>query len=414
VKQLNFRFPWGFVFVCVVLSGALVSCAQPAVAPAMQASKVAIQASNSPLPAADNTEKYISKLRGKTVGIVANQTSMVGKKHLVDTLLSLGVTIKAVFAPEHGFRGNADAGEKVKDAKDPRTGLPIISLYGKNMKPSANQLEGIDVIVFDIQDVGARFYTYISTMSYMMEACAEQKIPFIVLDRPNPNGHYIDGPILDTSFRSFVGMHPVPVVHGLTMGEYALMVNGEGWLKGGVKCDLEVVKMEGYGRLMPYILPEKPSPNLPNMRSIYLYPSTCFFEGTVVSEGRGTPFPFQLFGYPNMRGGDTTFTPVAITGASSDPKFKNVKCNGISLATVSTDSIRLEGEIQLEWLLKAYSGYPEKEKFFNAKFFDLLAGSSQLRKQIEAGKTEAEIRESWKLGLEKFKLVRAKYLLYPE
>jgi len=380
----------------------------------MQASKVAIQASNSPLPAANITEKYISKLRGKTVGIVANQTSMVDKKHLVDTLLSLGVTIRAVFAPEHGFRGNADAGEKVKDAKDPRTGLPIISLYGKNMKPSANQLEGIDVIVFDIQDVGARFYTYISTMSCMMEACAEQKIQFIVLDRPNPNGHYIDGPILDTSFRSFVGMHPVPVVHGLTMGEYALMVNGEGWLKGGVKCDLEVVKMESYSRSVPYILPEKPSPNLPNMRSIYLYPSTCFFEGTVVSEGRGTPFPFQLFGYPNMSGGDTTFTPVSITGASSDPKFKNVKCKGISLATLSADSVRLACKIQLEWLLKAYKSYPEKEKFFNAKFFDLLAGSSQLRRQIEAGKTEIEIRESWRLGLEKFKLVRAKYLLYPE
>lgn len=390
----------------------LTACAQPVSTPALTPSVVEQPTTNFE-PAAHLTATYLAKLKGKAIGIVANQTSTVGNRHLVDTLLTLGVTIKAVFAPEHGFRGNADAGQKVKDAKDSRTGLPIISLYGKNMKPSKEQLAGIDMVVFDIQDVGARFYTYISTMSYMMEACAEQGIPFMVLDRPNPNGHYVDGPILDTSFRSFIGMHPIPVVHGMTMAEYAQMVNGEGWLKGGVKCKLEVVKMNGYSRSAKYALPEKPSPNLPNMRSIYLYPSICFFEGTVVSEGRGTPFPFQLFGYPNMKNADTTFTPVPIAGASSDPKFKHVKCKGISLASMPEDSARAMGRINLAWLLDAYRGYPQKEKFFNADFFDKLAGSSTLREQIIAGKSEETVRASWKDGLENFANVREKYLLYP-
>jgi uncharacterized protein YbbC (DUF1343 family) len=405
---LQFLASFSILHFLFLLNG----CAQPVstsiVAPSAEQRHIA-----SFQPAAHDIPIYLPKLKGKTIGIVANQTSTVGARHLVDTLLALGVNIKAVFAPEHGFRGNADAGQKVKDAKDPSTGLPIISLYGKNMKPSKEQLAGIDMVVFDIQDVGARFYTYISTMSYMMEACAEQGIAFMVLDRPNPNGHYVDGPILDTAFRSFIGMHPIPVVHGMTMAEYALMVNGEGWLKGAAKCKLEVVKMEGYSRSAKYALPEKPSPNLPNMRSIYLYPSTCFFEGTVASEGRGTLFPFQLFGYPDMKGADTTFTPMPIAGASSDPKFKNVKCKGISLATMLEDSAWTMGRIQLSWLIDTYRGYPQKDKFFNADFFDKLAGSSALRKQIIAGKSESEIRSSWAEGLQQFRQMREKYLLYP-
>jgi uncharacterized protein YbbC (DUF1343 family) len=386
------------------------ACAQPA--PAPQHVEPVAQVQAAPVPAAHLTAKYLPELKGKTIGIVANQTSTVGGTHLVDTLLALGIKVKAVFAPEHGFRGDADAGAKVRDAKDTRTGLPIISLYGKNMKPSKAQLSGIDMVVFDIQDVGARFYTYISTMSYMMEACAEQGIPFMVLDRPNPNGHYVDGPILDTAFRSFVGMHPVPVVHGMTMAEYARMVNGEGWMKNGVKCDLRTIAMEGYERSMAYVLPEKPSPNLPNMRSVYLYPSICFFEGTVVSEGRGTPFPFQLFGHPELTMGDTTFTPVATAGASS-PKLKGEQCRGVSLASLPADSVRTMGRLQLGLLMSAYKAFPEKGRFFNMKFFDLLAGSSKLRNQIIAGFTEEQIREGWQDGLEQFMHLRRKYLLYP-
>jgi uncharacterized protein YbbC (DUF1343 family) len=389
----------------------LSACAQPAPTPD-PVLRVEQQTLTVPVPAAHLTAKYLPELKGRTIGIVANQTSTVGGRHLVDTLLALGVNIKAVFAPEHGFRGDADAGAKVSDAKDTRTGLPIISLYGKNMKPTKAQLAGINMVVFDIQDVGARFYTYISTMSYMMEACAEQGIPFMVLDRPNPNGHYVDGPILDTAFRSFVGMHPVPVVHGMTMAEYALMVNGEGWLKGGIRCELRTIAMEGYERSMEYVLPEKPSPNLPNMRSIYLYPSICFFEGTVISEGRGTPFPFQLFGHPELTKGDTTFTPVATAGASS-PKLKDKLCRGTSLASVAPDSIRAQGRLQLAQLISAYQHFPDKEKFFRADFFDKLAGSSKLRKQIIAGVTEPQIRASWEDGLQRFRKVREKYLLYP-
>lgn len=388
---------------------ALNACAQPV--PSTPDTVARLEA-KVPVPAAHLLSKYVPELKGRRVGIVANQTSTVGSTHLVDTLLSLGITIKAVFAPEHGFRGTADAGAKVGDAKDERTGLPIISLYGSNRKPRPEQLRGMDLVVFDIQDVGARFYTYISTMSNVMEACAEQGIPFMVLDRPNPNGHYVDGPILDTNFRSFVGMHPVPVVHGMTIAEYARMVNGEGWLRNRVKCDLRTIAMDGYDHGMEYILPVKPSPNLPNARSVYLFPSICFFEGTVVSEGRGTPFPFQLFGHPELTMGDTTFTPVASAGASS-PKLKGEQCRGVSLATLPTDSLRSVGRLQLEWLIGAYKAFPQKGKFFNIKFFDLLAGSSKLRNQITAGLSEEQIRKSWEEGLERFRQTRSNYLLYP-
>jgi uncharacterized protein YbbC (DUF1343 family) len=388
------------------------ACAQPAPVSEQVSEAQKTEAVNAPRPAAFLTERYVPQLLGKRVIIVANQTTTVGERHLVDTLLALGVDVKAVFAPEHGFRGEADAGAKVKDGVDGRTGLPIISLYGKNKKPTPDQLRGTDLVLFDIQDVGARFYTYISTMSYVMEACAEQGIQFMVLDRPNPNGHYMDGPVLDTAFRSFVGLHPVPVVHGMTVAEYARMVNGEGWLRKGVKCDLITVTMDGYDRNMAYVLPERPSPNLPNMRSIYLYPGLCFFEGTVVSEGRGTPFPFQIFGHPDLTIGDTTFTPAATAGASA-PRFKGLECRGTSFASVHPDSIRQSGRLELQWLIAAYNDLSDKDKFFRADFFDKLAGSSTLREQIISGKNESEIRASWQSGLKAFGKVREQYLLYP-
>lgn len=362
---------------------------------------------------AERTEIYLPLIQDKTIGIVANQTSIVGETHLVDTLLSLGVQIKSVFAPEHGFRGNASAGAKISDSKDPKTGLPITSLYGSNYKPSAKQLEGIEVVIFDIQDVGTRFYTYISTMSYMMEACAENGIEIIILDRPNPNGHFVDGPVLKGDFSSFVGLHEIPVVHGMTVGEYAKMVNGEGWLKGGVQCKLTVIEMEGYNRNDEYVLPIAPSPNLPNQQAIYLYPSLCFFEGTVVSEGRGTDKPFQQFGYPNMPNGNTTFAPKDIKGVATNPKFEGKTCNGIDLASIPLDSLRNRKKLNLDWLTSAYLDYPEKDKFFKSDFFDKLAGSSSLRKQIIDGKSETEIRQSWQSDLENFRVMREKYLLYP-
>jgi uncharacterized protein YbbC (DUF1343 family) len=331
----------------------------------------------------------------------------------VDTLLDLGIAVKSVFAPEHGFRGNASAGAKISDSKDPKTGLPIISLYGSNYKPKPEMLAGLDVIIFDIQDVGTRFYTYISTMSYMMEACAENGIEMLVLDRPNPNGHYVDGPVLKKEFSSFVGLHEVPVVHGMTVGEYAKMVNAEGWLKDGIKCNLTVVEMENYNRADEYILPIAPSPNLPNQTAIYLYPSLCFFEGTEVSEGRGTDKPFQQFGYPKMPNGNTKFTPRSIDGVAKYPKLENKKCNGMDLSSIPLDSLRNTQQVNLQWLISTYQDYPEKDKFFKADFFDKLAGSSELREQIIAGKTTDEIRSSWEKDLEEFKAVREKYLLYP-
>ena len=362
---------------------------------------------------AERTEIYLSLLEGKSVGIVANQTSTIGKTHLVDSLVALGINVKTVFAPEHGFRGNASAGEKISDSKDPKTGLPIVSLYGGNYKPKPEVLNGLAVVIFDIQDVGTRFYTYISSMSYMMEACAENGISMIVLDRPNPNGHYVDGPVLKKDFSSFVGLHEVPIVHGLTVGEYANMVNGEGWLKGAIQCNLVVVEMKNYDRNNPYELPVAPSPNLPNQGAIYLYPSLCFFEGTEVSEGRGTDKPFQQFGYPKMPNGNTTFTPKSIEGVAKYPKLENKRCKGIDLSDMSNDSLIKTAQINLNWLIDTYKNYPKKDEFFKEKFFDKLAGSSELREQIIAEKSADEIRETWQEGLEEFKLIREKYLLYP-
>ena len=351
---------------------------------------------------AERLDTYLPLIENKKVGVVGNQTSMIGNTHLVDSLLSLGIDVVKVFSPEHGFRGKADAGAKVENGTDSKTGLPIISLYGKNKKPYPEQLEGIDVLLFDIQDVGARFYTYISTLHYIMEAAGENNIKVIVLDRPNPNSHYVDGPIREKGFESFVGMHAIPIVHGMTIGEYAKMINGENWI--AVNCELTVIVIENYTRKMEYDLPIKPSPNLPNAKAINLYPSLCLFEGTTISIGRGTVYPFQHFGAPYLES-DYSFTPKSGAG-SKYPKHENKECFGTNL--------RLEKPltaINLNWIIEAYKQCPEKEEFFN-NFFDKLAGTDKLRKQIIAEKTQKEIKESWQEGLEEFKEKREKHLIY--
>lgn len=362
--------------------------------------------------AAELTGKWLPLLEGKRVTVVTNQTGMIGKTHLVDSLRSLKVNVVKVFAPEHGFRGEADAGAHVKDEKDTRTGLPIVSLYGNNKKPSAAQLENVDVLLFDIQDVGVRFYTYISTLHYVMEAAAEAGKKVIVLDRPNPNGFYVDGPVLKMTHTSFVGMHPVPLVHGMTIGEYARMINEEGWLKNGIKCDLAVIACEGYDHDRYYELPVRPSPNLPNMSSIYLYPSLGLFEGTIVSVGRGTDLPFQCIGYPGNPIGNYKFTPKSMPGAK-DPPHKNVECTGIDLREYGEIQSRLDRKIELNWLIGLYREAPDKNVFFN-NFFDKLAGGTDLRERVIKGEEPEEIRASWQAELNAFKKIRAKYLLYED
>ncbi len=358
---------------------------------------------------AQQTNVYLPMLQGKNVALVVNQSSLIDHTHLVDSLLTLGVHVKTIFSPEHGFRGNADAGEKVKSSVDSKTGLPIVSLYGNNKKPKPEQLKNIDAVVFDLQDVGVRFYTYISSMHYVMEACAEMGIEFVVLDRPNPNGDYFDGPVLQAKYKSFVGMHPIPVVHGLTVGELAEMINGEGWLKDSVRCRLTVVKMAHYTHDTKYELPIKPSPNLPNYQSIRLYPSLCFFEPTQISIGRGTYFPFQVVGFPNSEVGDFSFTPVSIDGMAKKPKHENEVCTGLDLRKDT-----FEKGFTLKYLIDFYTAYPDKEAFFtNAAFFNLLGGNGVLIQQIRDGKTEAEIRASWQSDLIEYGLLRKKYLLYP-
>ncbi|WP_010522122.1 exo-beta-N-acetylmuramidase NamZ family protein [Aquimarina agarivorans] len=363
------------------------------------------------LTGAAQIDTYIKLLTKKNIAIVGNPTSIVFSKnkqtvHLVDTLLKHQIHIKKVFAPEHGFRGTADAGEVVKNGKDVATGLPIVSLYGKNKKPSQKMLSGIDLVVFDVQDVGARFYTYISTLHYIMEACAEAKIPVIVLDRPNPNGHYIDGPIRKAAYKSFVGLHPIPIVHGMTIGEYAQMINGEGWLQNSSLCELTVIPLKNYTHNTAYSLPVKPSPNLPNDQSINLYPSLCLFEGTRISVGRGTDLQFQIYGAPQLPKTDFSFTPVPKAGAKH-PKFEYELCFGENLKNHKKLS-----QLNLKWLLKAYKESLNKDDFFTS-FFEKLAGTDQLRKQITSGVSEKEIRASWQKDLDHFKLIRKKYLLYP-
>jgi len=363
-----------------------------------------------PVPGANQIDQYMHLIEGKSVAIVANQTSMVGETHLIDTLSGLRINISRIFAPEHGFRELADAGNTIEDGKDPVTGIQIISLYGQHLKPTSDDLKNINVVIFDIQDVGVRFYTYISTLHYVLEACAENNVKCIVLDRPNPNGFYYDGNIADTVYRSFVGMDPVPVVHGMTVGEYARMLNGEGWLKNSVKCDLTVIKCKNYTHNTMYELPVKPSPNLPNQTSIYLYPSICFFEGTSFSLGRGTSYPFQVFGSPKLPDKGFSFTPASVPGAKNPP-FLGIKCYGTDLRNAIKDKVVPSPELNLKWVIDAYRSYPEKGDFFTS-YFDVLASGPRLREQIQEGMDSEEIRASWKEGLEKFGKIRAKYLLY--
>jgi uncharacterized protein YbbC (DUF1343 family) len=365
-------------------------------------------------PAADETQLYISHLKGKNVGMVVNPTSIIGPKKttLVDSLVKLGVTIKKIFGPEHGFRGDASDGAKVNSSIDAKTGIPVVSLYGGKLKPSLADMKGINLMIFDIQDVGTRFYTYISTLHYVMEACAENKVELMILDRPNPNGYFVDGPVLDTAFRSFVGMHPIPAVHGMTIAEYAQMINGENWLKNRMQCKLKIIKMAGYNRSMEYILPVNPSPNLNSAKSILLYPHICWFEGTTLSLGRGTQFPFTVVGHPALKGQyNFTFTPVSIPGMSDNPPQKNAVCYGIDLRSYDTGLLKKSAQLNLSWLLSMYKNFSQKNLFFTA-YFTKLAGTDKLRKQIEAGQTEAQIRQSWEPALSKFKQMRKKYLLY--
>ena len=359
---------------------------------------------------AANVDAYIPLLKQKKVGIVAHQASVISSAkstiHLVDMLKKNDVNIQKVFAPEHGFRGTADAGEKIKDRVDSKTQLPVISLYGKNRKPSKDQLKGIEIMVFDLQDVGVRFYTYLSTLHNVMEACAENNIPLIVLDRPNPNAHYIDGPVLNLELKSFVGMHPVPIVYGMTIGEYAQMINGEKWLTNSIKCDLTVIPLQNYTHQTTYELIVRPSPNLPNKQSIALYPSLCLLEPTKVSIGRGTDLQFQVYGHPGFPKTDFSYVPKSNFG-SKNPKHKGQICYGENLTTVNPPS-----RIELKWLLNAYSSFPEKDSFF-LKGFERISGVCSLKNQLIEGASEKTIRDSWTDGLNEFKKVRTKYLLYP-
>lgn len=361
--------------------------------------------------AAELTSDYVPLLRGKKVAIVGNQTSVVGNVHLVDTLLASGIEVKKIFCPEHGFRGDSEAGAKVSSETDRVTGLPIISLYGKTKKPSVGDLKGIDVVVFDIQDVGARFYTYISTLHYVMEACAENSVTVMVLDRPNPNGFYVDGPVLNPEFKSFVGMHPVPIVHGMTIGEYARMIKGERWINKADSCRLQVIKMHGYTHDSLYALPVAPSPNLQNMNAIYLYPSICCFEGTTVSVGRGTAMPFEIIGTPAFSKHDFYFIPHPIAGASQNPLHNGQKCYGLNLENAGSEIVTSK-KLNLAYLMTMYRYSRKKDFFLKNNFFNLLMGNDLLMKQIKSGASEKEIRDSWEPALSQFKSMRQKYLIY--
>lgn len=360
---------------------------------------------------ADRIELYLPYIKNKKVAVCSNNTAMIGDKHLVDSLLSLKIHISKIFSPEHGFRGEAEAGKSINDGIDKKTGIPIVSLYGQHKKPDSNDLRDVHIIIFDMQDVGARFYTYISTLHYVMEAASENNIPVIVLDRPNPNGYWVDGPVLQKQFSSFVGMHPVPIVHGMTIGEYAKMINGEKWLANGNKCLLQVITMQGYHHTFRYQLPVNPSPNLSNMTAIYLYPTLCLLEGTPLSVGRGTDKSFCVVGYPKLPIGNYTFTPKDIPHVATNVPCKNKKCNGFDLTTLGNVIMKNKNFINLDIIIELYNNFPDKNAFFTP-FFDKLAGTDTLRKQIQEGKTAQEIRDSWKEELTQFKVIRKKYLLY--
>jgi uncharacterized protein YbbC (DUF1343 family) len=368
---------------------------------------------------AEQTEKYIPYLQGKRVAVMANQTSVIGKTHLVDSLQHLGITIKKVFGPEHGFRGNASAGAKVEDEIDVATGIPIISLYGGKNKPSKEDLADIDVLLYDLQDVGCRFYTNINALARLMEACADNNKEMLILDRPNPNGYLVDGPVLDMKLKSGIGMFPIPIAHGLTVGEFAKMVNGEGWLADKKQCSIRIIPVENYDHSMAYTLPVKPSPNLNTQQSIMLYPSTCLFEGTYLNHGRGTYFPFTVIGSPELKGiYDFSFTPTGIKGMAETPLFMNQVCYGIDLRNYDINELRRTKKINLKWMMELYKNHPHKEKFFDSKLsnqignIDKLSGSSLFRQQLIDMKPESEIRASWEPALSAYRQMRKKYLLY--
>ena len=370
------------------------------------------------LTGADQIELYLPLLKGKRVGMLVNTTSIIGGKPLVDSLLTLGVTIKTIFGPEHGFRMNASNGAKVTDEIDAKTGIPIISLYGKKRKPSKEEMDAIDIMIFDIQDVGCRFYTYINKLADIMEACAESGKELIVLDRPNPNG-YVDGPVLDMRLQSGIGKFPIPITHGMTIGEFAQMVNGEGWLPNKMKCQLKIIPLKNYCHDMTYTLPVSPSPNLNTQQSILLYPSTCLFEGTILSQGRGTYMPFTVLGSPALKGiYDFSFTPVSIKGMKENPLHQDKACYGIDLRQYDTQKLHKKGKINLSWLMELYKIYPQKESFFDMSYsveignFDKLAGTTLLKEQIKNGVSENEIRKSWEPKLSEYKKMRKKYTLY--
>lgn len=363
---------------------------------------------------AERTEQYLGLLKGKNVAVVANQTSLVKKTLLVDTLLSLGIHVTKIFAPEHGFYGTADAGATIKNSKDKNAEatITIVSLYGKHYKPTPEDLKGVDVVVYDLQDVGVRFFTYVSTLHYVMEACAENNKALVVLDRPNPNGYYVDGPVLDSNCKSFVGLDPVPIVYGMTPAEYARMLNGERWLKDGKQCNLTCVSVQGYSHKYLYELPVKPSPNLPNMGAVYLYPSLALFEGTTISVGRGTDFPFQVIGAPTLENAPFTFTPESKPGAT-DPMYKGQLCHGYDLRDFGAVLMKNYQKLYFFWLKGTLKNYPDKAHYFNS-YFRCLAGTDELQKQIEQGMTDEAIRKSWEPKLSAFKAIRKRYLLYDD
>ncbi|HKZ66614.1 MAG TPA: DUF1343 domain-containing protein [Chitinophagaceae bacterium] len=369
---------------------------------------------------ADQTEKYIPYLKGKRVAVLANLTTIIGKTHLVDSLKTLGVNIVKVFGPEHGFRGKASAGDEVSDEIDAATGIPIISLYGAKNKPTKADLADVDIMVYDLQDVGVRFYTNINALSRLMEACYENGKELLILDRPNPNGYLIDGPVLDMKYKSGIGMFPIPMSHGLTVGEFARMANGEGWLANKVKCNIKIIPVANYDHDMRYTLPVNPSPNLNTQQAVLLYPSTCMFEGIYVNHGRGTYFPFTVLGSPELKGiYDFSYTPTGIKGMAETPLFMNELCYGLDLRNYDTELLRKSRKINLQWIMELYKAHPYKEKFFDSKLsmqmnnIEIQIGSGLFRQQIIDGVPEAAIRASWEPGLGEYKEMRKKYLLYP-
>lgn len=373
------------------------------------------------LTGADQVDRYVPYLKGKRIAILANQTSVIGNTHLVDSLKKLGINIVKVFGPEHGFRGRASAGTHVADELDSATGIPVISLYGRKSKPTKEDLSNVDILIYDLQDVGCRFYTNINALARLMEACYENDKELLILDRPNPNGYLIDGPILDMQFKSGIGMFPIPIAHGLTVGEFAQMANGEGWLANKVKCKLRIIPVANYTHDMPYTLPVSPSPNLNTQQAVLLYPSTCLFEGTYLNHGRGTYFPFTVLGSPELEGIYTfSYTPISIKGMAETPLHMNQVCYGLDLRTYDVSLLRKSRQLNLQWMIELYNAYPHKEKFFDSRLskemgtIERLVGVASFRHQIMEGKSEKEIRDSWEPGLSNYKKMRSKYLLYPE